>query len=191
MTIDAPALKRLQADDLPIAWLTGLRAGTIVRGRWRGFRVVHLIDPPPAELRAFQHEARRALLRIVRKQDLLPVIKKINRGGPYRYELRPASATGVSAGPVVPGAQIAWQLRPKLRPRALFMRALGDTLIVSDRVSRCEGCRNFFLRRKRHYQRFCNTDCSTAYHNKRRAAEGYFKEHRRRLHGDRSKSPAS
>ena len=183
LTPDASTLKSFSADNL---FLTGVRSGRVARGGpFRGARVAVLIVPSPGELRGFQGEVREAFERVVRGRPLGPVIEKINRSGPYRYMLRadPLSRAGHASDP---HRKVGWELQIQTRPRALFLKALGDTLTISDRLGRCDHCRRFFLRGKRQYQRFCGERCSTVFHNKRRLETGYFRERRRKARLARS-----
>ena len=136
--------------------------------------------PSLRELRSLQREVRKALQDVTKGLNLRPLLNRINRDGGYRYviDAMPPPEEGLRVGPVRPNWQIMWVPAVPTCPRQAGLWALGQALGVARRIGRCDQCQHYFLRKKEQRQRFCSEVCSTAFHNERRLASGYFKQRR-------------
>jgi hypothetical protein len=141
--------------------------------------------PSYAEAQRLQRRVRRALADIAAGDDMRILLHEINRRAPYRYWLD-AIPPRVGMSPALPIShewRIAWVPAMPQTPTELVFWALGEAMTVAALVGRCERCRRFFVRRKRHRQRFCSEECSIAFHNAARIEDGYFKRRRQKRRG--------
>jgi hypothetical protein len=143
--------------------------------------------PTYAEAQRLQRRVRRALAEIAAGEDMRILLHEINRRAQYRYLLDaiPPRAGMSPALPISHEWRIAWRPAPPETPTEIVLWALGEAMTVSALVGRCERCRHFFVRRKRHRQRFCSEECSIAFHNAVRIEGGYFKRRRQKRRSGR------
>jgi hypothetical protein len=126
--------------------------------------------PTVREWNNLRRQTRSALGLLAEGRDPRPLIHQLNRSGGLSWQLE--ASRGAS------GWRIKWVPPAPKSVRVALMQALALTATVSDRIGCCEQCARFFLRAKKHRQRFCTGRCSTAFHNRRRLESGYFRERR-------------
>lgn len=135
-----------------------------------------------AEAKRIQCEVREALAAITRG-DPAPLTRALNRFAPFHCR--------VSREPVSrrPGAKrvsrlrwrVAWAPEHTRGPQSAVVDHLLTALRFADRLGRCQHCTKFFLseRQWKRVPKFCSQQCTTAFHNRKRLASGYFTKWRR------------